>query len=57
MRDFKLKLKIIWCVLTDKYTSNPYDKCWWLWNDKNIMICFGKKNFHMFDKANKEVKK
>jgi len=42
MRDFKLKLNIIWLLLTNKYTSSTKYSCWYLWggSNKSIMITF-----------------
>jgi len=31
MRDFKIKLKIIWLLLMDKYTKSSKDRTWYLW--------------------------
>lgn len=60
MRDFKLKLKLIFRILSGSYTTSEKHKCWWLWDDgvrdEKVIICFGKDNFEMFnyDRINKE---
>ncbi len=41
-RHFKLKMKIIWAVLTDSYTNSDRHQCWWLWGDNTILISFDK---------------
>lgn len=42
MRHFKLKVQIIWAIITDNYTNCNKKKCWWLWSDDHISISFGK---------------
>ena len=47
MRDFKLRMKIIWSLLKNDYTKSEKYNCWWLWNNKDyIRISFGKENFN-----------
>jgi len=50
--NFKMKLKIIKDLLFNNYIYSKRNKCFWLFSDKNnedIIICYGKDNFHMFD--------
>ena len=55
MRDFKLKMTIIWLVLTDSYTSCSRDKCWWLWSRKEkIVIAFGEEHYYDINKHKDE---
>ena len=53
MRHLKLKLKIIWILLTDAYTNSDKEQCWWLWGDDNILVTFGKENYHRLNKEDK----
>jgi hypothetical protein len=44
-RDFKTRCRIIWLLLTNKYTRSIKYKKWWLWNNEydkeDITIIFG----------------
>lgn len=44
MRDFKVKLKIIWLLLSDQYTKSTKNKCFWMWHSK-ILITFDRETF------------
>lgn len=45
-RHFKLKMKIIWAVLTNEYCNSDSHSCWWLSTDETILITFDKKTYH-----------
>jgi len=43
MRDFKLKIKLIFLILTNKYTASTKWKCWYMWDKEDkILISFDK---------------
>lgn len=51
MRDFKRRLKVIWLVLTNQYTTGDKYQCWWLWRkeeDENIKVTFRQKRSIMY---------
>ncbi len=40
MRDFKKRLKIIWALLMNNYTSSSRQNRWWLWTTPTWTIKF-----------------
>lgn len=44
MRDFKLRVRIIWYLLTNRYTSSKKYQAWWLW-DGTTKITLSKQDF------------
>ena len=43
MRDFGRKLKLIWLILRDGYTSSTKENCWWFWSEPQIKVIFDNK--------------
>lgn len=51
-RHFKKKIKLIWFILADSYTSSTELNCWWMW-DGYTTILFNEKDRTLVERGHK----